>query len=516
MVLTVAQTIVFFEDDDKMGLDNRTRVDSLDAEGISTVDDMAEWNDDDWDSWVVNCKKPDKITDPANPGQLVAQAPFPISVKSIKRLKAAARLVRYYESIGVVLTAANTGWDTIKNFELQRTAMDEDSKKRAPDVPKLNKNTTVAKWDDSFKVHVRKVYGAREATLEYGIRKEVAVVMPHPGLLADHPHSEAAKSIQGEQANRLSHTHPLYQRDNDQLYSMLEAATRGTAYEATIKPFRMAHNGRGAYLALISQHAGKDTWDSVLRTAKDYINNRKWDGTPAITMEAHIEKCRSCYVDWETAAQHVPDQVPEARSRVKSLLDSMENCQDGKVAARVAYVSDERNGMMTNFENAATYLLPACPVAAKLSKKRKTVTIESVGGNLKSGTGPDTGVELRYYLPKEYKALTKDQQEELRRLRPSKKKSKGKEGVVNGNDRNKRKGHGNGKKWTKKTFNKNVSALIKKHEEAKLEEEKQKAEDVAEIAQLISSISGKSTATDATASAAMQLNSILKKSRSSK
>ena len=40
----------------------------------------------------------------------------------------------------------------------------------------------------------------------------------------------------------------------------------------------------------------------------------------------------------------------------------------------------------------------------------------------------------------------------------------------------------NGKKWTKKTFNKNVSALIKKLEEAKLEEEKQKAEDVAEIA----------------------------------
>jgi len=34
---------------------------------------------------------------------------------------------------------------------------------------------------------------------------------------------------------------------------------------------------------------------------------------------------------------------------------------------------------------------------------------------------------------------------------------------------------------------------------------------VAEIAQLISSISGKNAATDATASAAMQLNSILKK-----
>ena len=58
--------------------------------------------------------------------------------------------------------------------------------------------------------------------------------------------------------------------------------------------------------------------------------------------------------------------------------------------------------------------------------------------------------------------------------------------------------------------------LIKKHEEAKLEEEKQKAEDVAEIAQLISSISDKNAATDTTTSAAMQLNSILKKKRSTK
>ena len=78
----------------------------------------------------------------------------------------AARLVRYYESIGVVLTPANVSWDTIKSFEFQCIAIDEDSKKRALDVPKLDKNTTVAKWDDFFKVHVRKSYGAREAALK--------------------------------------------------------------------------------------------------------------------------------------------------------------------------------------------------------------------------------------------------------------------------------------------------------------------------------------------------------------
>ena len=123
MVLTAAQTAAFFEDDDKMGFDYRMRVDSLDAEGVSTVDDMAEWKDDDWHSWVVNYKRPGKIPDPANPGQLIVQAPFPISVKSIKRLRRLPGwLDTTYESIGVVLTVANIGWNTIKNFELQRTA----------------------------------------------------------------------------------------------------------------------------------------------------------------------------------------------------------------------------------------------------------------------------------------------------------------------------------------------------------------------------------------------------------
>ena len=103
-----------------------------------------------------------------------------------------------------------------------------------------------------------------------------------PRSAADHPHSEAAKSIQGEQASRLSHTYPLYQRDNDQLYSMLEVAARGKPFEAIIKPFRMAHNRRGAYLAQFFLCAGNDKWNFALKTAKDYVNNRKWDGTTEI------------------------------------------------------------------------------------------------------------------------------------------------------------------------------------------------------------------------------------------
>ena len=95
MVLTGAQVTAFFEDPDQCGLENRTRVLSLDVEGISTIDNLVEWEEGDWDQWARNCKHPDKTQDPTNPGQLIDTVPYPLSVKSLKRLNIASKLVRY-------------------------------------------------------------------------------------------------------------------------------------------------------------------------------------------------------------------------------------------------------------------------------------------------------------------------------------------------------------------------------------------------------------------------------------
>ena len=49
MVLTAGQVTSFFEDANQMALKNRIRVNSLVAEGIVTVDELKEWDGDDWD-----------------------------------------------------------------------------------------------------------------------------------------------------------------------------------------------------------------------------------------------------------------------------------------------------------------------------------------------------------------------------------------------------------------------------------------------------------------------------------
>ena len=103
----------------------------------------------------------------------------------------------------------------------------------------------------------------------------------------------------------------------------------------------------------------------VLRYAKSYVNTRKWNRNTSFTLQNHVERCRAVYVDIETAAMHVPEQIPNQCTRVQSLLDSIDACMDPKICALVAAVTNYINGTSDDFEKAVTHLLPSCPVEAK-------------------------------------------------------------------------------------------------------------------------------------------------------
>ena len=51
MVLAVEQTTVFFEDSAQMGLSNGIQFDSIQLEGVITVTDLSDWEDENWDQW---------------------------------------------------------------------------------------------------------------------------------------------------------------------------------------------------------------------------------------------------------------------------------------------------------------------------------------------------------------------------------------------------------------------------------------------------------------------------------
>jgi hypothetical protein len=58
-----------------------------------------------------------------------------------------------------------------------------------------------------------------------------------PNVMAGHPHAEEHRSVEAELIARTSHAHPLFRDDNALLYYLIEEATRGTGYAASIKPF---------------------------------------------------------------------------------------------------------------------------------------------------------------------------------------------------------------------------------------------------------------------------------------
>jgi hypothetical protein len=111
MVLTTAQTTSFFEGADQMAISNATVLELIN-EGINTVDDLSEFDKDTIVQIAYNLRQPP------------AGTPFVFGTKSQKRLIVACERVRYYETVGRALTAANLQWNTVmKNFEIQWTAL---------------------------------------------------------------------------------------------------------------------------------------------------------------------------------------------------------------------------------------------------------------------------------------------------------------------------------------------------------------------------------------------------------
>jgi hypothetical protein len=140
---------------------------------------------------------------------------------------------------------------------------------------------------------------------------------------------------------------------------MVKRATTGHDVGATIAPFRRTQNGRGAILAIISQHAGMHVWDKIVKEAIAVLQTRTWNGTTSITLLQHISGQRKANIQLIEAAEHAPADVPNDRQRVTYLLDSLKT-ENPKVLACVAAIEQDELGKRVNFEDASTFPLMPC------------------------------------------------------------------------------------------------------------------------------------------------------------
>jgi hypothetical protein len=222
-----------------MAIRNATVIELVN-ESINTVDDLLEFDKDTIGQIAYNLRQPP------------AGAPLVFGAKSQNRLIVACELVRYYETVGRALTAANLQWTSVtKNFEIQWKALMDKKGKDEPEMPKISESLNIMKWSEAFRNILHKCIGVRNLPIVYVIREEATVPADVPALMAGRPHSTETGSIEMELTLRASHIHPLFREDNESVYRRLKEATRGTLYAAALEPYQRTNDGRGAFQAIM-------------------------------------------------------------------------------------------------------------------------------------------------------------------------------------------------------------------------------------------------------------------------
>ena len=416
MVLTNAQTSAFFQGADQMAIPVATVL-QLQSEGITTVQDLADFDKDSLVQIANNLRRPGgRIQDPNNPDATILTPPFVFGAKSQMRLEVACNLICFYDTIGRPLTAANIAWNPIMSrFGEIWKSISKRKETDEPEVPIISKALPVMRWTESFRDHLHRCIGARHIPLSYVIRENATVANTIGPLANNQPYSEEHGSVKADMIAHASQNHELYPADNAVVYFKLEEATRGTTQADAISPFQKKKDGRAAFLALLSQYAGSDKWESILKTKNNFLNTRKWKGQGNFPLESFIQLHRGAFISMKAASQHVDYQLLKEHTCVTYLLDAIK-CSNAKLQAAMASIEEDQDGKRVDFEKAAAALLPKDPVAKKRqSTKRPSADIsdvEKVKNDGSAGIGK-TGVHFRYHKPDEYEKLTTEQKKEL-------------------------------------------------------------------------------------------------------
>lgn len=424
MVFTQAQQTAFYTDPAQMGIPATLYNPHLINQGIQTADDLLECDDELLDNVY---KQISRMPPPAPPA-----APFIFSAKSLARIKTAARAVRFYDCVDRTLTPGIMQWTpTLSAFKEEMDAIKIAQNREEPDVPKITKTLQIMEWIKSFQLHLNESYGAWGFPINYVIRDTVAVPAA-PAVAPGKPYSTAHGSLIAEFTARARHGTAQYAQDNERVFAKLYTAVENTSYRAALVPYeRQPRNGRGAYLALLTNHLGKDKYQKEIDKWSEHLMNSRFKGNGLFTLERFISGHRNAYQALVTASQHVEFQLPNEYTRISYLLKAI-HTTDPKLLTAIAQVesSTAATGPRHKFDECARILQLADPVAKRSKRPHaqisavaiddKTVTWDDDSEQgltvdiaaLKSGIGK-TGVHLRFYKWKEYNKLTPAQKQEL-------------------------------------------------------------------------------------------------------
>jgi hypothetical protein len=116
-------------------------------------------------------------------------------------------------------------------------------------------------------------------------------------------------------------------------------------------------------LEYLSDASAQEKTNSLLRLNAKKTSSTHMNGKGrALSLEKFIGQHHLAYVTLQECANHVQHQMPMEFTWVQHLLQAIQ-CSDPGLQASMALVKADKDGMMNDFEAAASYLLPYDPLA---------------------------------------------------------------------------------------------------------------------------------------------------------
>ena len=468
-MVSAAAFKAWLKDSTNMKLSSDASVLRLTKEGITNFESLTDFDKKSLERLPSTCKESidEIIADvPNNIGAEIEVPGANLSSISVRRLIVAMYAAEYYTSIDRSMTVPSMHYNNVlKSFKIEWETYQDLRDQDSPDVPLINdkdNDRKVIKWVPVFLDCLNRSYGI-SGPLSYILRDDPAVPDEASDPLQASSYFGVSGSLHDELNARLSHDGPIYKNDNCSVFLKIEKASRGTSVESTVKAFSRRKDGRGAYLALIANHAGDTKYRAIHKKRMALFQGIKWNGR-SYPLESHVSNHRQAIDDLNDCSNHITVAVPDPAQRVEYLIDSI-TCNDTALQAAIGLVRANTNNMRNDFEAAASALIEVDPYR----KSQRSGAGNGRGAQIAAidfGAGRgSTGVDLRWHPKREFKNLSDEQRDELvkwmrtgegkKHLQKSKDKSTNKrnrEGGGNGGGNNSNKSDGNWKKKFKRAI----------------------------------------------------------------
>ena len=392
-------------------------------EGLTNFESLTDFDKKSIESLTATCKEkiPAITADPdAGITAEIEIAGANISSISIRRLVVACMASKYYASIGRTMNNACMHYaNVLADFKVDREAykaLKEDDAPKAPSINDKDNDRKVIKWAPIFKDCLSRTFG-HNGPLIYILRDDAAVedealdpLQVHATTGAVTSYYGKSGSLQDELIARLPHTGPIYKQDNASVFILIEKSARNTSVESTVKSFARTKDGRGAFLAIIANHAGETKYRAIHKKRMNLLQNIKWNGR-SYPLESHVSNHRQAVDDIRECSNHITVVVPDQSQRVEYLIDSI-SCNDTTLQASLGLVRANTNSMRSDFELASSTLIEVDPYRRSQRGPSRNPDANISEIDFGSGRG-SSGVDLRWHHPKEFKALSADKKDEL-------------------------------------------------------------------------------------------------------